>query len=44
MEYNNIEMNLIAQTELTNEEVQPRELNELELALIGGGSGDVSFT
>jgi len=42
MELNKVEVNAV-QTAIDNVEWKIREISELELALVGGGMGDVSL-
>jgi hypothetical protein len=41
MEFNNIETAMVEKTTTESIELQIRELNELQLALVGGGGGAV---
>ena len=43
MEFTKVEVNVIEQIVNQATEIEVRELNELQLALVGGGIGDVVF-
>ena len=40
MEHNSIEVTVITQAVVEGAEMQQRELNDLHLALVGGGAGE----
>jgi hypothetical protein len=43
MEYNNTEIAVVSEAAAESVDLQIQELNELQLALIGGGAGEASF-
>jgi hypothetical protein len=43
VEFTHKELAALKEAELTNEENAVRELDALQLALVGGGSGDVAW-